>query len=76
MRLPATLHIKGQWREKDCSEVGWRVGLIFYEQASLLHISIETHTHTHTHVGMNPTGISVAAVGFLYQLAEEEGLPN
>ena len=29
MRLPATLHIKGQWREKDCSEVGWRVGLIF-----------------------------------------------
>ena len=28
MRLPATLHIKGQWREKDCSEIGWR-GLIF-----------------------------------------------
>ena len=30
MRVPAsTLHIKGQWREKDCSEVGWRVRLTF-----------------------------------------------
>ena len=67
MRLPATLHIKGQWREKYCSEVGWKVGLglIFTNERVITYQHRNTHTHTRR---MNPTGISVAAMGFLYQL--------